>query len=320
MKNLLKKLVPRPIRTRLLNYLMYHQARQKGFEIRQRGGIIEISTGERAIRLSIANAVYISDILGSFDYYYCAVSPLSVGDKMTVDYSGPRYHEVTGFTDYPILFPSFAEPIITTEQYLDFAALREGDTVLDLGAYSGLTSIVFAKKVGQTGKVIAVDADPCNIMCIKKNVGRFQRDHDNLIDILEGAVWINDEGILFSSEGNMGSSAVIFVGRNRGALIRVPSFTLSQIADRYDLKRVDFIKCDVEGAERDIFKDDKFFDRYAPRIIVEVHLVDGDTTAKAVENCLASYGYSCKKVEQQGVSLPLLECTPPSQNSKWQGP
>jgi FkbM family methyltransferase len=51
----------------------------------------------------------------------------------------------------------------------------------------------------------------------------------------------------------MGSSAASIVGNNRGLVSKVASFTLSSIANKFKLQRVDFIKCDVEGAEKVIF-------------------------------------------------------------------
>jgi hypothetical protein len=109
----------------------------------------------------------------------------------------------------------------------------------------------------------------------------------------------------------MGASAVGIVGSYRGRVVKVPSYTLGAIADHYRLNRVDFIKCDVEGAENVVFTDKEFFERYSPRIIVETHFVDGvETTAKCVAD-LERLGYTCRKVEQDGWALPLLECSRP---------
>ena len=79
-----------------------------------------------------------------------------------------------------------------------------------------------------------------------------------------------------------------------------------------DEPKIDYIKCDIEGAERVIFEDSNFFENFKPRIIIECHVVDGiDTTKKCVED-LSKYGYKCRPIEQFGVSLPLIECYPPS--------
>ena len=109
----------------------------------------------------------------------------------------------------------------------------------------------------------------------------------------------------------MGSSATEIVGKFRGDNNLIPSYTLSKLADLLELKRVDFIKCDVEGAEKVIFEDIDFLDKYNPRIIIEAHFVKGkETTDKCVAD-LTRCGYVCKRIKQFGVSLPLIECYPP---------
>jgi hypothetical protein len=113
-----------------------------------RANCIDITKGINTIRVSRTHAVYLQDIINSFDYYFSAVIPFQHLGRNIVDYSTPRYHDVVGFKAFPILFPSFSEPLITATQYMDFASLSEGMTVLDLGAYSGFTSIIFSQAVG----------------------------------------------------------------------------------------------------------------------------------------------------------------------------
>ncbi len=108
----------------------------------------------------------------------------------------------------------------------------------------------------------------------------------------------------------MGASAAAIVGsKSRGSVKLVPSFTLSRIAEMSALDTIDFIKCDVEGAERVVFNDGDFFKRYKPRLIVETHRIgESTTTAKCISD-LTSYGYTCEEVVQTGGSAtPLLAC------------
>lgn len=265
----------------------------------------------QVIRLSNRHLVYVKDIIDSFDYYYSAVMPIKFLEYNLVDYSLPRYHDVVGYDQHPVYFPSLAEPVVTTQQYLDFANIKKSDVVIDLGAYSGLTSILFKEMAGQTGKVIAVDADEQNILAINKNFSLFKKITGEDIELLNRAVWNHDEGLDFSNEGNMGSSAAEIVGTSRGNVRHVPSIKLSQISERYFLDKVDFVKCDVEGAESVIFEDKDFFSKYSPRIIVETHMVDNIETTNKVISDLSKYGYTFKRIEQKGVILPLLECYPP---------
>lgn len=155
-----------------------------------------------------------------------------------------------------------------------------------------------------------MDADDKNIDAIRRNLNLYRRLTGNDIEVVFGAIWNHCNGLSFSSEGNMGSSATEIVGDFRGDNSLVESYTLSKLADLLDLKRVDFIKCDVEGAEGVIFEDADFLKKYNPRIIIETHLIEGEeTTGKCVED-LSRYGYFCKRIEQFGVPLPLLECCP----------
>jgi FkbM family methyltransferase len=47
---------------------------------------------------------------------------------------------------------------------------KEGDVVLDVGAYTGLYTLIASKRVGQNGKVIAIEADPTNFEILNRNI------------------------------------------------------------------------------------------------------------------------------------------------------
>lgn len=286
------------------------RAAAEGFSVRLRESSVDVIKNDKAIRVSREHGIYLEDIFRSFDYYHSAVVPFGVNGFSLVDYSGPRYHDVVGFDSWPVMFPSFAEPMVTTFQYLEFASLSFGMNVLDLGAYSGLTSIVFSREVGESGVVVAVDADPINLQCIHRNINRHNNSCASSVRIIDGAVWSDAKGLEFSCEGNMGGSATAIVGKDRGRLLKVRSFTLSDIAKLNKLASVDFIKCDIEGAESVVFEDKEFFEKFRPRIIVEPHQVGGRLSTDKVMADLSRYGYKCKCRVQSGVELPLIECSP----------
>jgi FkbM family methyltransferase len=311
-KSLGKLLAPAAIIKIALPMMLKGKAKRMGLDIKVGSDFIDVVKDDDVVRVSSGHAVYLEDIINEFKFYFDAVVPFKELNKNVVDYSTPRYHDVVGFDAFPILFPSFSEPVLTAKQYVEFANLAEGATALDLGAYSGLTSIIFSEAVGKSGTVVAVDADQRNIECIKRNFLNYKKYFDKNIFLLEGAVWEHNNGLEFSCEGNMGSSAASIVGNKRGSVTKVPSFTLSSIADKFNLKRVDFMKVDVEGAENVIFEDKAFFQKFMPRIIMETHLVgDKMTTEKCISD-LKAYGYSCKQIIQEGSTAPLLECIPPA--------
>lgn len=292
--------------------LIKRSAKRHGLKAEFGEHTMDIADGEKVVRVRRAHAIYANDILNNFEFFHGAVVPQVIGETELVDYSAAKFHDMPGFPLHPIFFNALAEPLVTADQYLDFAQLGEGSVAFDLGAYSGLTSILFKERCGKSGTVVAVEADPANIAAVEKNIELYRSRTGRTVELLEGAIWIHGDGVSFSAEGNLGSSATDCVGDRLGQARLVPSFTLSSITRRYQLPRVDFIKSDIEGAEGVIFGDTEFFERFRPRIIVEVHPVDGVLTTEKVRADLSKHGYSFELVDQFGSSLPLLRCTPAS--------
>lgn len=285
------------------------KARSYGLEMEINHTHADFRRGNDVVRSSERHRVYWPDIAEAFDYYFQAVEPLLIDRVRLVDYSTPRYHWVNGFGLMPILFPAFSEPLASSDFYLNFADLQEGATAIDLGAYSGLTSILFKSQVGCNGTVIAVEADPENLIAVQRNLQLYKAITNLEIPVLHAAVWSHCEGLTFSSEGNMGSAAQAHLEEGRGNQFQVESITLSALVDRMNLTAVDLIKCDIEGAELEVFLDAPFFERFRPKIILEVHWIDGTLTSQRCQEVLSRYGYSCQQIEQPGVRTPLLGFT-----------
>lgn len=55
-----------------------------------------------------------------------------------------------------------------TDRLLDYLQLKEGETVADIGAGTGYFSMRFARKVGRTGLVYAIDVDESMVKLIEK--------------------------------------------------------------------------------------------------------------------------------------------------------
>jgi FkbM family methyltransferase len=299
-------------------FYLAKRERRASLSVEARSGWIDIVDKKalRKIRISRKNAVYLPDLANSFDYYYGSAAPIEIISKgrsyQVVDFSTPRFHEISGFPEFPILCPSLTEPFITTQQYLDFAMLKEGDVVIDLGCYCGLTSIAFSKAVGVTGKVIALEPDPLNLSAAKRNIARHVPFNkiDNIV-LLNNAAGAGRGLISFTSEGAMGSADTSVIGGYRGTSFQAICLGLQDIAESYNLEKVDFIKIDIEGSEASVLSGAReFFSRYRPRLIIEPHIIDGVHSKTAVMSILRGHGYHCEVIEQYGVHLPLVTAVP----------
>jgi FkbM family methyltransferase len=132
----------------------------------------------------------------------------------------------------------------------------DGDTVVDVGAHIGLYTIIAAKRVGPTGKVIAIEPDPQNFKILRKNILLNQLSN---VEPLECAAYSAKKKLkLFLPE--VGSGRTIFNTVMQGRIkscdnsIEVEANTLDNILNENNVQRVNWIKIDVEGAELEVLK------------------------------------------------------------------
>lgn len=170
-----------------------------------------------------------------------------------------RIRCASNISERRILFqPKAFDPI--ERAYMD-AHLKKGDVFLDVGANVGIYSLLAAKLVGASGRVIAVEPQP--------NV--FERLRTNMsfnpslsIDAVETALGSSQgEAELFLNPENDGEASLTPAAGGRQS-IKVPQTTLLNLLEQRGIHRVDFLKIDVEGAEELVL--DPFFS-HAPRAL-----------------------------------------------------
>ncbi len=118
-----------------------------------------------------------------------------------------------------------------------------GDTVLDIGANIGYYTLIFAKLVGEHGKVFAFEPDPTNFALLKKNVE--MNGYSNVILVPKAVSNENKKAKLFLCEQNQGMHRVydsVFCNDS----IDIESLILD---DYFQDEKISFIKIDIEGAE-----------------------------------------------------------------------
>ena len=312
LKETVAPLLPKPIFSLLWISARKKDASRMGMKLVTRDVFFDLIKGDTVLRIRHAHTQYLQHMIENFDYYVNSVIPVRMDGMQLVDMSGPRYHRLRGFGDIPFLFPSQTEPYETTAEYLDFAGLKDGDIVLDIGAYAGVTSIIFAQLVGPRGHVYAFEADGLNYECAKTNIQMAAKvmGIEN-ITLLRKAVWSHGNGVLFSNEGAMGSSAVAITGGKRGQDRMVESVRLEDFFAQNGLSHADFVKIDIEGGEVEVLESSaSFLNRMKARLIVEPHVVKGKLCTEECRSMLESAGYKVKVRDKVGESEPLIEAVP----------
>jgi FkbM family methyltransferase len=148
-------------------------------------------------------------------------------------------------------------------------ALAPGQTFVDVGAHLGFYSFRAAQRVGPTGRVLAIEADPRTHARLQANV----RLNPGLRVATAGVAVSDEEGtarLALNTTGNRAGNSLVVAGSDT---IEVRCRPLAAILADNAIERVDGMKLDVEGMEYRVLR------RYLadvpaerrPRIVVLEH-------------------------------------------------
>ena len=120
---------------------------------------------------------------------------------------------------------------------------RPGDTIVDIGAGRGEDVLAFSQAVGPSGKVLAVEAHPLSFRLLQAfcEVNGFSNVipvHAAVMDE-PGTVTISDDEVW---EANTVSRS------DKGTVVEAT--TIDNLCAKYGIAKVDFLKMNIEGAEK----------------------------------------------------------------------
>ena len=119
----------------------------------------------------------------------------------------------------------------------------EGDTIIDVGAGTGWETLLFSRSVGVSGRVISIEAHPRTFRCLSKMCEKNRLEN---VTLIQAAVADQEREIQLSDSDEHEGNSIIKVDSG----VRVAGTTLDNIFRSLGLSRVDFLKMNIEGAER----------------------------------------------------------------------
>jgi len=163
---------------------------------------------------------------------------------------------------------------------------RKGDIVLDCGAHVG-TFTDLALRLG-AAKVVAVEPEPSNLECLRRNF--VAEIASGRVVPLQLGVW-DSPGTLSLKVGASNSGMNSAVLSYEGETIQIRVSTIDQVVADLGLPRVDYIKIDIEGAEKNALQGARaILNKYKPRLFVEsVHYKNEAAELIETVKSLASY-------------------------------
>lgn len=125
--------------------------------------------------------------------------------------------------------------------------IHKGDTVLELGAYIGYHTLIFAKLVGDNGKVIAFEPEPNNFELLKRNVE--VNNYKNIILVQKAVSNKTGKIKIYLSKKNKGDHR-IFDSRDNRDFTEIDAIRLDEYF-KNNKNKINFIWMSIQGAEFD---------------------------------------------------------------------
>ncbi len=176
--------------------------------------------------------------------------------------------------------------------------LKDGQTFIDIGANFGLYSVFVDKKFNNCN-IHSFEPLPETFKIFQKNM-----KHNNTSNIIANNKGLSfEKGELYFTNDRYAGNHIVMNPKSISNLTKVNVEILDEYIKEKNIKQVDFIKCDVEGAELLVLQGaKKTIEKFHPIILIEIE--DKWTqrfgyNANEVISYLLDFGYKIKMINYQ---------------------
>lgn len=175
--------------------------------------------------------------------------------------------------------------------------VRPGDIVLDCGANTG--TFVHEALTAGAAKVIAIDPSPGNVEGMRRTFAK--EIAEGRVVVYPKGVWDKDDVIEMNVFSNSALDSFVMKTRDevpgqKPTKVRLPLTTIDKMVAELGLTKVDYIKMDIEGAERQaIAGGAETIRKFRPRMSIATENLDDDylKVPEAVRAIRTDYQSTC---------------------------
>ncbi|MEW6044185.1 MAG: FkbM family methyltransferase [Thermoproteota archaeon] len=192
-------------------------------------------------------------------------------------------------------FPLYCRPNTTDAQvlwdtffrkyHLPPTPLNNNPFIMDLGANVGYTIAHFAFLYPRS-KIYGVEMNYDNFLVAQKNTERF----GDQVTLINCAVWHENGIVSYGGDASWGFS--ITKQNSSDNILHSPAKTIDAIIDEYGISKIDYLKLDIEGAEKFVLKRSGKWMERTKSMKIEIHPpADFEESKKILED----EGFKCEK-------------------------
>lgn len=184
--------------------------------------------------------------------------------------------------------PTF-EQIFISQEY-DIKIPITPENIIDCGANIGLAT-VYLKNRYPHAKVISIEPDNGNFAMLQKNTADY-----NDVHCLKNGVWNKSTELNVVDKLGLGESWALMVDEAKEKNDNsIKSVTIGEIMKQFDLKEIDLLKVDIEGAEKELFSDN--YEDWLPKtkvLYIELHDRYRKGTSTSFFKAIINYDFSVR--------------------------
>ncbi|MGY5142912.1 MAG: FkbM family methyltransferase [Candidatus Nitrosopumilus sp. bin_32a] len=249
---------------------------------------------------------------GIFFYNYRILKRISLdtSKENTLTINGYKFITIPndkGISEELLMFKTH-EPL-STKLFEEF--LKPGMVCMDVGSNIGYYVCLESKIIGKEGKIIAIEPSPLNFKYLQKNVELQEKSN---IELYNFACGDKDGEINFSVSNRSNWSRVVsddLVDAPPDAIIETVTIPIKKIDSFIDEKlidKLDFVRMDVEGYEKNILQGMKqSLQKFKPLIQLEMHLfIMGEDATGSLFDFFSDLGYRVSYYVPREMDVPIL--------------
>jgi len=176
--------------------------------------------------------------------------------------------------------------------YTKYFKPKYDSIIIDAGAHQGTFTVLMAASI-RDGCIIAIEPYKRNRLFLEKNL---KINHLENVKVIPKGLWSSAGRITFYIYSDSASHSAFKQNQRILKSLDIDVDTLDNIVEREKIKRVDFIKMNIEGAEIEALKGARktLMSNPVELVIDAHHVVGGRPTYQRVIQMLEELGYICK--------------------------
>ncbi len=161
----------------------------------------------------------------------------------------------------------FKQVFLEQQYHLYPFPINNATKIIDAGANIGLAAIYFANKFNNA-EIISIEPEENNFQQLLKNTQSLSRIHCEY-----AAIWGKENNVSIQNPDSLAASFI--VAENNIAINgkTIPAITINSLLKKYNWTEIDIVKIDIEGAEKEVFANERAAEWLSKTklLIIELH-------------------------------------------------